>query len=53
MTDDTETLIKDIMNHESKLTEWEHNFMQAVSESTNISKRQTEIIGRIWEKVTL
>lgn len=53
MTED-EQLIEDIMNRESKLTEWELNFISSLSEQLHkgLTERQKEKLDKIWVRVT-
>jgi hypothetical protein len=56
METEVEQLIEDCMNRESKLTQWEANFIQSISEQLkrkpSLSQKQTEILKKIWERVT-
>ena len=60
MTDESKQdyldMITDCENRESKLTEWEGEFFESVSEQLyergSLSQRQAETLERIWEKCT-
>ena len=59
MTDWTEeylTLIEDCEARESKMTEWEQEFMDSLRKQIEKGRRpsvkQVEVLDRVWEKVT-
>jgi len=55
MIDDQETvlMIEDCMNRKSKLTEWEQEFIQSLSEQTyTITATQYARLEKIWERIT-
>ena len=56
MKDETLQMIEDCMNRESKLSVWEINYIQCLSESYykyhSLSPAQQEKLDQIWEKVT-
>ena len=49
-------LIEDCETRESKLTQWEVNFIASVreqiEEGRRLSLRQSDVLDRIWEKAT-
>lgn len=48
-------MVDDCMKRESKLSAWEQNFIQSLSErlhSGTISSRQLSILEDIWERIT-
>lgn len=53
---DIEIMIQDCIRRQSKLSEWELNFIDSIShrydETQNLSQRQQEILNNIWEKIT-
>lgn len=51
--DEYYTMIDDCMKRESKLTEWEQEFIQNVHEQDRkLSEKQRQIIENIWDRVT-
>lgn len=54
--DEIETYIKDCENRESKLTEWEHGFIQSMRERVDnghgLTDAMNEKLEQIWERVT-
>lgn len=54
--EDPRELVADCINRQSKMTDWEVNFIASLDEQLDqgksLSERQTEILERIWEKVT-
>ena len=54
--DEISTMIADIEQRESKLNEWESQFMQSIGEQLSKGKgltaKQNEILERVWDKVT-
>ena len=47
-----ELLVEDIINREEKLSEWERDFISNVSGQKSFSPKQSEIINKIWDRVT-
>ena len=45
-------LVEDIINRKEKLSEWESGFISSISEQKSFSPRQSEIINKIWDRVT-
>ena len=49
-------MIQDCHNRESKLSEWEHDFIASIDEQLGkgrgLSLKQTETLERIWNDVT-
>lgn len=56
MTDDAHTMIDDCEKRESRLTDWEREFIANVSEQLGrgrgLSPKQAETLERIWDKAT-
>jgi len=54
--DELEIMLTDIINRESKLTDWELNFIDVISlhieAKTGLSEKQDETFTRIWHRVT-
>ena len=54
--DEISTFIKDCDDRESKMTEWERNFIQSIREqfdrTETLSLKQNETLEQIWDKVT-
>lgn len=49
--------IEDCMARDNKMTEWEQNFVQSLSEqlersANGLSQKQIDVLDRVWEKVT-
>lgn len=54
-TDEHETMILDCEKRESKLSDWERQFIDSLAkqiESRALSQRQAEALERIWDRVT-
>ena len=52
---DNEAMIQDCLKRANKLNEWEHNFINALSEDADLnslSARQEDLLEKIWERVT-
>lgn len=49
-----QTMIDDLERHESRLTEWERDFLDSIgnrlAEDTPLTNKQKEVLSRIWEK---
>lgn len=56
MIEDIEQLIADCEHRESKLSEWEFDFIASVrvqfDKRGSLSQKQEEVLNRIWDKVT-
>lgn len=54
--EEIDTYITDCENRESKLSEWEHTFIQSIREqfdkTGSLSQKQNETLEGIWDKVT-
>ena len=54
--EDPRELVIDCVNRQSKMTDWEVDFIASISDQLDagrdLSERQMEILERIWEKVT-
>lgn len=54
--EDPRELVTDCVNRQSKMTDWEVDFIASISDQLDagrdLSERQMEILERIWEKVT-
>lgn len=54
--DEYMTLVEDCENRESRLTEWEIGFVDSIrhrlEEELPLSAKQTEMLDKIWERVT-
>ncbi len=54
--DEDLTLVEDCEKRESRLTEWEAGFIDSIRHQMEkeqpLSKKQTEMLDRIWERVT-
>lgn len=53
---DIKQLIQDCIDRESKLSDWERNFIDSISnqfiKTGGLSDKQAELLDKIWEKVT-
>lgn len=45
-------LIEDCMKRESKLTEWEANFIASLEAQDNFTPKQIAVLEKIWDRVT-
>lgn len=56
MDDDTEQLIEDCENRESRLTDWERGFIdsirQQIAAGRRLTNKQRERLDEVWERVT-
>jgi len=56
MNAEQQQLVQDIETRESKLTDWERNFIDSIQSQAlkgiPLSTKQTECLNRIWERVT-
>lgn len=54
--DDTEQLIEDCENRESRLTDWERSFIDSIKRQIaagrTLTDKQSDSLDRIWERVT-
>lgn len=50
------TMIEDCENRSDRLTDWEADFVDSIKnqliEGRSLSSKQTEVLDRIWERVT-
>ncbi len=53
MTEEQDDMINDCTLRNSRLTEWESNFLDSLQhQSYPLTVKQDEILTRIWERVT-
>lgn len=52
MDDEILKMIEDCEKRESKLSEWEQDFIQSISEKESLTQKQIGILEKIWERVT-
>ncbi len=56
MNDEAHTMIEDCEKRESRLTDWERDFISSVSEHLGrgraLTPKQAETLERIWDKAT-
>ncbi len=55
MNDEIPLMIQDCLDRESKLSEWEANFIADIAEIAveySLTEKQTGILNKIWERVT-
>lgn len=45
-------MVEDIAKRVKKLSDWEIDFMLSIKHYNNFSKKEAEIINRIWDRVT-
>ena len=45
-------MIADCISRESKMSDWETNFVDAVQYYDYLTPKQMKVLERIWEKVT-
>lgn len=54
--DEYQTMIDDCENRESKLSDWDRNFIDSISNQLKrgrmLSQKQIETLESIWERVT-
>ncbi len=50
--DEISTMIDDCIKRESRMSQWERDFIQSISEKDSLTERQVETLEKIWEKVT-
>jgi len=54
--DDVPVMIEDCMNRESKLSEWEAEFIDSLDsqlrEGNSLTQKQQEKLEQIWERIT-
>ena len=55
LTDKAVDYILDALADEKRLSEWEKNFVESVSDqwtrARRLSDKQKEVLGRVWDKV--
>jgi hypothetical protein len=55
LTDKAVDYILDALKDERKLSDWEKNFVESVSDqwtrARRLSDKQKEVLGRVWDKV--
>ena len=51
MDKDHASMIEDLEQQESVLTEWEANFIDSLSRREHLTDRQAEKLETIWERV--
>lgn len=53
---DTEQLIEDCENRESRLTDWDRSFLDSIKRQIengrSLSVKQSDMLNTIWERVT-
>lgn len=47
-----ELMVEDIINREEKLSDWERGFISDISGEKHFSPKQSEVINKIWDRVT-
>ena len=52
MTDDEAQMIKDCEARESKLSDWEREFIDSVSQRETLTPKQAAKLEAIWDRVT-
>lgn len=56
MDEEVEQMIEDCENRESKMNDWERDFIQSVREQVDrgngMSPKQIETLEAIWDKIT-
>ncbi len=45
-------MINDCIDRESRMSDWETNFIDSISNYESITSKQAKVLERIWEKVT-
>jgi hypothetical protein len=54
--DEQQTMVQDCENRESKLTDWEREFVDSISrqlaQGRALSEKQADRLDAIWERVT-
>jgi hypothetical protein len=52
MTEEQEQLIKDCEARESKLSDWERQFIDSIQFRDSLSPKQDAMLNEIWDRVT-
>lgn len=52
MTEEQKQMIQDCLNRETKMNDWELNFINDIMFNDELSPKQAEKLEAIWEKVT-
>lgn len=55
MTEEHQDMIEDCIKRESRLTEWELEFIQSINEtvlSKSLTEKQIEKLEKVWERIT-
>ena len=52
MSDEQLQMIEDCEKRESKLSRWEYEFIVDISDNGSLTKKQSEKLEAIWERVT-
>ena len=54
LTDDAIDYMLPVLEHEDRLTNWEANFIESISEqwdrNRSLSEKQKEVLGKIWDR---
>ena len=50
--EDVYYMINDCLNRQSKLDDWEVNFIDSIMDRAVLSPKQTQKLEEIWERVT-
>jgi len=50
--DDIDYMINDCINRQSKLSDWEVEFIDTIMDRSTLSPKQLEKLESIWERVT-
>lgn len=51
--EEVQTMIDDCIKRQSKLTEWEFNFIHNIHEQDRpLTKKQAETLENIWDRIT-
>ncbi len=52
MTDDDTQMIKDCEARESKLSDWEREFIDSISRRETLTEKQSAKLEAVWNRVT-
>lgn len=56
MSDDIEQLIEDCEHRESRMSDWEREFIDSINkqlrDGRTLSEKQVGVLNKIWDKVT-
>jgi hypothetical protein len=51
-TEEQSQMIKDCIKRNTKLTEWEFNFVEKLDKKSILSQKEVVVLDKIWDAVT-